>query len=74
MIYKDDLERSKNILDIQHAYERECQRRFLILQEMFPEDCIRMMLSEHLSIWLAAEKQAVSKFGVSERHWVREKI
>lgn len=41
---------------------------------MFPDDCIRLILSEHLSIWLAAEKQAVSKFGVLERHWVREKI
>lgn len=74
MIYKEDLECSRSLLDIQKAYERECHRRFLVLQEMFPDDCKRMMLSEHLSIWLAAEKQAVSKFGVSERHWVREKI
>ncbi|WP_312681111.1 hypothetical protein [Lactococcus taiwanensis] len=74
MIYKKDLERSTSLLDIQQAYERECHRRFLVLQEVFPEDCTRMMLSEHLSIWIAAEKQAISKFGPSDRHWVREKI
>ena len=51
MIYKEDLERSNSLLDIQQAYERECHRRFLVLQEMFPDDCTRMMLSEHLSIW-----------------------
>lgn len=74
MIYKKDLERSTSLLDIQQAYERECHRRFLVLQEVFPEDCIRMMLSEHLAIWITAEKQAISKFGLSDRHWVREKI
>ena len=73
MIYKKDLESSTSLLDIQHAYERECHRRFLVLQEIFPDDCTQMMLSEHLSIWLAAEKQAVSKFGISECYWVREK-
>ncbi|WP_259758854.1 hypothetical protein [Lactococcus lactis] len=46
----------------------------MVLQEMFPDDCTRMMLSEHLSIWLAVEKQVVSKFGGSKNHWVREKI
>ncbi|MBK0084298.1 hypothetical protein IAE51_10355 [Lactococcus sp. S64] len=74
MTYKEDLERSKSILDIQQAYERECQRRFLLLQEMFPDDSARMMLSEHLAIWLAAEKYAVGKFGISDRHWIQEKI
>ncbi|MDG4984909.1 hypothetical protein OGZ51_12210 [Lactococcus lactis] len=47
MIYKEDLERSSSLLDIQQAYEREFYRRFLVLQEMFPGDCTRMMLSEH---------------------------
>lgn len=74
MTYKEDLERSKSILDIQQAYERECHRRLLVLQEMFPDDSARMMLSEHLAIWLAAEKVAVGKFGISDRHWVQEKI
>lgn len=74
MIYKEDLERSSSLLDIQQAYERECHRRFLVLQEMFPDDSARMMLSEHLAIWLAAEKVAVGKFGISDRHWIQEKI
>jgi len=70
MIYKKALDCSTNLL----AYERERLRRFLVLQEMFPDDCTRLMLSEHLSVWLIAEKQAVSRVLVSERHWVREKI
>ncbi|MCC4121458.1 hypothetical protein [Lactococcus lactis] len=74
MFYKEDLERSSSLLDIQQAYEREFYRRFLILQEMFPDDSARMMLSEHLAIWLAAEKVAVGKFGISDRHWIQEKI
>jgi hypothetical protein len=74
MIYKEDLERSRSIIDIQNAYERECQRRFLLLKKTFPEDFGRMMLSEHLSIWLTAEKYAIDKFGVSDYHWILQKI
>ncbi|MGL5897940.1 MAG: hypothetical protein ACRCZN_13405 [Lactococcus lactis] len=74
MSYKEELEQAKNLLEIQHAYERECSRRVLILQETFPEQYARMMLLEHLPIWIAAEKCAISKFGISNRHWVRKKI
>ena len=74
MTYKEDLERSKSILDIQQSYERECQQRLLLLKKMFPDDFARIMLSEHLAIWLAAEKYAVEKFGISDRHWIQEKI
>lgn len=72
--YKNDLKQSKNLLDIQHAYERECNRRFLLLKEVFPNDFERLFLSEHLSIWITAEKFVISRFGNSERHWIREKI
>lgn len=74
MTYKDELEHSRSILDIQQAYERECQRRLLLFQEMFPDDSDRMMLLEHLPIWIAAEKYAVEKFGISDRHWIQEKL
>lgn len=74
MTYKIELEQSNTLLDIQYAYERECYRKILELKEIFPNDFERMMLTEHLSIWLAAEKVAISRFGASSRHWVREKI
>lgn len=41
---------------------------------MFPDDSARMMLSEHLAIWLAPEKYVVGKFGISNRRWIQEKI
>lgn len=72
--YKEELEISKNIYDIQNAYERECYRRSMLLLEMFPEEFERMMLSEHFLIWLTAEKYAVNQFGTSKTHWIKQKI
>ena len=33
-----------------------------------------MMLLEHLAVGLVAEKYVVGKFGISNRHWIKEKI
>lgn len=74
MSYKLDLEKSQTILEIQIAYERECYRRFLSFQKSFPDDCIRMIEMEHLSIWLTAEKYAIDLFGININHWIKQVI
>ncbi|MBK0029859.1 MULTISPECIES: hypothetical protein [Lactococcus] len=50
MFYKEGLKNAHNILEIQHAYERKCQRRCLSLKKLFPDNYKRMVILEHLTI------------------------
>lgn len=73
MFYKEKLKNAHNILEIQHAYEREWQRRFLSLKKLFPDNYKRMLILEHLTIWIIAEKYAISLFRNSDRYWILQK-
>ena len=74
MSYKSELEMSNSILEIQIAYDKECERCLDEVKKRFPDNYLLKFFHAQLSIWLIAEKTAISKFGLNSKYWVHQKI
>lgn len=72
--YKKQLEKSKNIYDIQNAYEEECYRRTIFLLEKFPEDFESDIVRTFYDLGHETEIYIVSQFGALKNHSIKQKI